>query len=104
MSAPQLELFERRNAGPTEATSFGLENPPPDFIARIRDELQATLVRVQQATALPWADLTQATLAELRFKSISAWLPDPEAASLREAFEAEMTRLYECEDGQSGEK
>src|SRR5690348_16515188 len=46
---------------------------PSDFIARIRDELTATLAQVRAAVALAWKDLTAATLAELRFKSIDGW-------------------------------
>jgi hypothetical protein len=44
--------------------------------------------------ALPWRDLTAATLAELRFNSIAGWLPDDEATALRAAFQCEMNRLY----------
>jgi hypothetical protein len=43
-------------------------------------------------------DLTRTTVAELRFNSISRWLPAYEAAAMREAFDAEMARLYEAED------
>ena len=74
------------------------EPPPEDFIARIRDELTGTLARVRDAPSLPWRDLTQATLAELRFNSIAGWLPDDEAAALRTAFQREMERLYGIAD------
>jgi hypothetical protein len=70
------------------------EPPPPDFIARIRGELADTLARVREAVALPWKDLTAATLAELRFNSIAGWLPDDEASALRAAFQCEINRLY----------
>jgi hypothetical protein len=70
------------------------ETPPSDFIARIRDELTGTLARVRAAVALPWKDLTAATLAELRFNSIAGWLPDDEASALRLSFQREMNRLY----------
>lgn len=70
------------------------EPPPPDFLARIRAELQATLARAEAAEALPWPDLTAATLAELRFQGILHWLPRTEAAELRARFEAAMRRLY----------
>jgi hypothetical protein len=43
---------------------------------------------------LPWKDLTQATLAELRFDSIAGWLPEDEAAALRAEFHRELDRLY----------
>jgi hypothetical protein len=96
MSAAQLELFVAADRG---AGAFGHDaddEPSSDFIATIRAELESTLSRVRQAPALPWPDLTRATLAELRFKSISAWLPDDEASALKSAFAAEMRRLYEA--------
>jgi hypothetical protein len=68
--------------------------PPADFVARIRDELTDTLARVREAAALPWRDLTTATLAELRFNSIAGWLPEDEASALRAAFQCEINRLY----------
>jgi hypothetical protein len=70
------------------------EPPPSDFIARIRGELIDTLARAREAKALPWKDLTAATLAELRFNSIAGWLPDGEASVLRVSFKREMNRLY----------
>jgi hypothetical protein len=76
------------------------EGPPPaDFIARIRGELTDTVARVRQAAALPWKDLTAATLAELRFNSIAGWLPEDEASALRAAFQCEMNRLYIIAEG-----
>ena len=72
-----------------------MEEPPPaDFIARVRGELTGTLAQVREATALPWKDLTAATLAELRFNSIAGWLPEDEARVLRTSFQHEMNRLY----------
>ena len=53
-----------------------------------------TLARVRTAAALPWKNLTAAPLAELRFNSISGWLPDEEARTLRVSFQREMYRLY----------
>lgn len=89
-SARQADLFEAQ---------AGLFEPPPaDFVARIRDELTATLARVRQAAKLPWKDLTAATLAELRFNSIAGWLPEPEASALRLSFQREMRRLYAIAD------
>jgi len=98
MPDPQLNLFPNQQSADRDRAPAGLEQPPADFVARIRSELEATLETVRQASALPWPDLTRATLAELRFHSIARWLPDEEAAALREAFEAEMARLYEQED------
>jgi hypothetical protein len=85
-SGRQPDLFE------TQADL--LEPPPADFVARIRDELTGTLERVRGAAALPWKDLTAATLAELRFDSIAGWLPQDEAAALRAEFHRELDRLY----------
>jgi len=70
------------------------EPPPTDFIARIRGELADTLARVREAAALPWKNLTAATLVELRFNSIAGWLPEDEASALRAAFQREINRLY----------
>jgi hypothetical protein len=76
-----------------------LTDPPPaDFIARVRDELNATLARAREAATLPWRDLTTATLAELRFHSIAGWLPTDEADALRADFQREMGRLYAIAD------
>jgi hypothetical protein len=70
----------------------------PQFVERIRTELVATLAKVRGADGLPWPDLTQTLLAEMRFRSISRYLPESEALGLRTAFEAEMTRLYALDD------
>jgi hypothetical protein len=78
------------------------EPPPAGFIARVRSELTDTLARVREAAALPWKDLTAATLAELRFNSIAGWLPDDEASALRAGFQREMNRLYAiAEEGET---
>jgi hypothetical protein len=94
----QPDLFAEQEIGRVERAPLALEQPPAEFVARIRDELEATLGTVRQAESLPWTDLTRATLAELRFHSIARWLPEEDAAALREAFEAEMRRLYQLED------
>jgi hypothetical protein len=70
----------------------------PDFVARIRAELNDTLQLVRAAELLPWPNLTKTTLAELRFTSIAGWLPEDEATALRQAFDAELTRVYDAED------
>ena len=71
-SLRQPDLFEN-------AVKFPPTAPPSDFVARIRGELTDTLAQMREAAALPWADLTAATLAELRFDSIAGWLPEGEA-------------------------
>lgn len=89
-SPRQADLF-------ADAVKFPHAEPTADFVSRIRDELTGTLARVRGATALPWKDLTAATLAELRFDSIAGWLPADEAAALRAAFHRELDRLYAVE-------
>ena len=84
--APRTDLFD--------PGSRPAEPPPPDFLARIRAELRATLALAEAAESLPWADLTAATLAELRFRGILHWLPQGEATELRVRFDAAMNRLY----------
>jgi len=79
-------------------TSQPREPMPAEFVERIRGELVATLAMARQAEALPWRDLTAATLAELRFNSIAGWLPPDEANLLRQDFGREMIRLYEIAD------
>jgi hypothetical protein len=80
----------------------GLQQParrpemPPEFVERIRRELNATLALVTKSTELPWRDPTAATLAELRFKSVADWLPSREADDLRNRFGREMLRLWEA--------
>ena len=94
-SGHQPDLFAE--VGDTSA----VEALPSDFIERIRGELTTTLARVREAVALPWKDLTTATLAELRFNSIAGWLPDDEAHALRVNFQREMNRLYAVEEDET---
>lgn len=98
MSACQPDLFENHPNACEEAAAAPFEPPPPDFISRLRQELDGTLQEVRRAESLPWSDLTRATLAELRFHSIAKWLPRDEAVAMCAAFEAEMARLYDRED------
>jgi hypothetical protein len=58
---------------------------------------------VRGAPALPWRDLTAATLAELRFNSITNWLPAAEADALRECFAREMARLWAIAEHEAAE-
>lgn len=93
-SGRQPDLFDRQ-ADHHEPARDAIEGSlPADFVARIRDELANTLARVREAVALPWSDLTTATLAELRFDSIAGWLPPEEACALRSKFRTELRRLY----------
>lgn len=86
-SLRQPDLFENAVKYPPAAL-------PDEFLARIREELTGTLTRVREAAALPWKDLTAATLAELHFDSIARRLPEDEAAALRVEFRRELDRLY----------
>jgi hypothetical protein len=79
----QPDLFGDQETAPDECAPVALGEQPAEFVTRIRDELEATLGAVRQAERLPWADLTRATLAELRFHSIARWLPEKEGAALR---------------------
>jgi hypothetical protein len=91
----QPDLFEPTRSSRDGGYAELLQEPPPtDFIERIRRELIDTLAMARDAAALPWRDLTAATLAELRFHSIAGWLPDDEANALRACFRHEMSRLY----------
>ncbi len=87
-AAQQTELF----AEPLQDAAA-----PEEFVGRIRDELAALLRQARDAGRLPWADYTQSALAELRFDSLSNWLPAAEAAALRAAFARELDRLYAAE-------
>jgi hypothetical protein len=98
MPIAQPDLFAEQETAHAGRAPVAPEQPPAEFVTRIRDELEATLSTVRQAETLPWPDLTRTTLAELRFHSIAGWLPEEEAAALREAFEAEMKRLYQLDD------
>ena len=98
MPVSQPDLFGEAQASLEDPLPAGFKRPPPDFVARIRGELEATLRTVRRAGSLPWPDLTRATLAELRFNSIAGWLPEAEATTLRPAFETELARLYAAED------
>lgn len=92
----QPDLFEAAQPASARGYATLLQEPPPaDFIERIRNELIGTLAMARQAARLPWKDLTTATLAELRFNSITNWLPASEAETLRESFNREMARLWD---------
>jgi len=95
-SPRQPDLFGTPQSGSERGYAALLqEPPPPDFIERIRQELTDTLAMVRIARSMPWGDLTKATLAELRFNSITNWLPSAEACALRESFGHEMARLWD---------
>jgi hypothetical protein len=99
-SAPrQPDLFAPPADSPTGSLIDQLEeHPGEDFIQGIRDELTATLELARRSAQFPWKDLTRTYAVEMRFNSISNWLPRQEAVALRRAFAAEMDRLYEAAD------
>jgi hypothetical protein len=95
-SPRQRDLFEAAQPASGHGYAALLQEPPPaDFIERIRNELVGTLAMAREAARMPWKDLTAATLAELRFNSITNWLPASEAEALRESFTREMARLWD---------
>ena len=100
MPKPQLDLFGDQPSGtPAPVVTFVADAA---LVDRIRRELIGTLEMVRAADALPWPDLTQMTLAEMRFRSISRYLPDEEAGELCAAFDVAMERIYEIENRRHG--
>ena len=85
----QADLFAPAAAEP--ATEIEVDAA---FIEDRRRELQALLDKARSAVRLPWKDVAQAWLAEMRFDGLLRWLPEAEAAPLRDAFAAELDRLY----------
>ena len=103
-SPRQPDLFETGWPASGRGYAALLQEPPPaDFIERIRNELIGTLAKAREATRMPWKDLTAATLAELRFNSITNWLPASEAETLRDSFNREMARLWDVAASEAAE-
>ncbi len=97
--AGQPGLFDSPTDSPTGSLVDQLdEHPGEEFIQGIRDELCATLALARSAVTFPWTDLTQTYMVEMRFNSMSNWLPRQEAVTLRRQFASEMDRLYEAAD------
>jgi hypothetical protein len=97
--ANQPGLFDGLAGSPTGSLVDQLdEHPGEEFIQSIRNELCATLALARSAATFPWRDLTQTYMVEMRFNSMSNWLPREEALALRRQFAAEMDRLYEAAD------
>lgn len=103
-NSAQQDLF----APHADAPGFDLDDEEfvdAEFIQRIRDEVTATLAKAKGAARLPWRDLTQTMVTEMRFHSIAqTWLPAEESARLREEFAAEMLRLYAVHDRELDEQ
>lgn len=97
--ASQPGLFDGPVDSPTGSLVDQLdEHPGEEFIQGVRNELCATLALARSAATFPWRDLTQTYMVEMRFNSVSNWLPREEAVSLRRQFAAEMDRLYAAAD------
>lgn len=95
--AEQAGLFDSPADSPSATLVDQLdEHPGEEFIQEIRDELCETLALVRGSGSFPWADLTKTYMMEMRFNSMSRWLPRREAVALRRAFAAEMDRLYKA--------
>ncbi len=93
--AEPADLFADGAAGTGDTPQDGPASADfADLAERVRQELRATLARVQAAETLPWPNLTKTYLAEMRFESIAGWLPGEEAEALKAAFGKEMDRLY----------
>lgn len=88
---PQLNLFGESGAR---------REPPPEvdaaFMESIRRQLDALHDKAAKADRLPWRDFTASALAEMQFDGLLYWLPREEAEARREAFAAELDRLYEA--------
>lgn len=65
-------------------------------LARLEAELDGLLDRVRSAERLPFRDLSEALLAELRYMRAHHEIAD--GAAKYAAFQAEMQRLYAIED------
>lgn len=89
--APMPDLFD--GATPSDMD----EADRLELMAMARADMAALLERARAAARLPWADYTQATLAEMRFDGLSRQVPEAEGAELRAAFAAELDRLYALE-------
>jgi len=95
--AEQPGLFDSSPDSPSGSLVDQLdEHPGEEFIQGIRDELCETLALARGAESHPWSDMTMTYMVEMRFNSMSRWLPRKEAIALRKAFAAEMDRLYEA--------
>lgn len=82
----QFDLF----AEPAPAAGVAPGERPD--AGRVRARLVRMLAEARSAKAMPWP-AAKARLYEAIFPQMARWLPDAEATALREAFEAEISRL-----------
>jgi hypothetical protein len=90
--APSADLFDGADPYAFEET----EEDRQERLARLETELNGLLERVRTAERLPFRDLSEALLAELRFMRAHHQVAD--GAAKYAAFQAEMQRLYAIED------
>jgi len=91
---PRTDRQDDLFATETQQDLFGAEaapayRPDPD---KVRARLHRILTEARAARTFPW-DSTRVSLYRTIFPQMTLWLPEEEAAQLRFAFEAEMTRL-----------
>ncbi|MBP0462408.1 hypothetical protein J5Y09_00665 [Roseomonas sp. PWR1] len=91
----QPDLFAVADAA--EVATLPADPDDRDLLDLARRDLDAMLALARGAARLPWADYTQAAVAELRFDGLAGHLPEAEGAALRAAFAAELDRLYALE-------
>lgn len=84
-AAPQPDLFTEARAARPEAE-----------LELIRRDLYPLLEQAERAERLPWS-YTRATVIEIQMEGWASWLPESEAASIRERFAQAMDRLYALE-------
>ena len=97
--AAQPDLFAAAAREDVDSIGSTMEEAPDEaFIQRVREELNGYLGKASAAATLPWRNLTEDFLIEMRVYSMSRWLPSDEARALRRAFGLEMDRLYEAAD------
>jgi hypothetical protein len=88
----QPDLFDAADPCAFEET----EEDRRERLARLEAELNGLLERVRTAERLPFRNLTEALLAELRWMRAHHEIAD--GAAKYAAFQAEMQRLYAIED------
>jgi hypothetical protein len=93
----QFDLFAPPGLPPAAAPVDDQDAGRGALVDRMRQELTAELDRLRAADRLPWPDYTASALAEMRFESLTRWLPAEEGEALRTAHAAELDRLYAAE-------
>lgn len=94
-----MSRFQRDDQPDMFATLEGEARPEryvyEDYMQEIRrPQMQAKLKMVQEATAFPWKDLTEALSEEMHFNGLAANFPAEEGRAAMEAYAREVVRLY----------